>query len=146
MSLLTQSKSILKAPATSSISSFFVRQHSNCLFTHGARGPLHVPAGFRAVTVECDLLCFSGTHFLSPLVARLLCHDSVGRLFMCVSNCVCGCRWCQSGCPVSPLPSHSPPQRGGCPLCGSHCPPRRPHTGRSAAPYRMSVCECKVEC
>lgn len=124
---------IIKAPAASSVSSSFVRQHSNCLFTHGARGRLEVPAGFRAVTVKCDLLCFSGTRFFSPLVARLLCHDSVGRLFMRVSNCVCGCRWCQSGCPVHTLPPHPRRRESAAPFVavivppGDHTPAARLH-------------------
>lgn len=93
----------------------------------GLVADFYVPAGFQAVTVKCDLLSYSGTHFFSPLVARLLCHDSVGRLFMRVSNCVCGCRWCQSGCPVNPLPSHTPAAECRLPLLWRLLsPPKKP--------------------
>lgn len=113
--------------------SFFVRQRSNRFLTHGARGRLDVPAGFRAaVTVECDLLCVFGAP--PPLAARLLCHDSVGRLFMRVSNCICGRRWCQSGCPVAPLPSAHPPlQRIGRPFVAVIVRPATTHRSLGCA-------------
>lgn len=65
---------------------------------------------------------------------------------MRVSNCICGRRWCQSGCPViPPSPPLIPRCRELAALLWPSLSAQRPHTGRSAAPDQMSVCECKCE-
>lgn len=121
-------------------SSFFVWQHSNCLFTHGARGRLHVSAGFRALTVKFDLLCFSGTHFFF--------HPYLPDCFVTARLeaflCACQTAYVLVAGVSQAVPSTASPHTPRCrelaapfvaviasppPPTAPHTPCRRPHTG-----------------